>query len=287
VRNRGVGLGRTGAVEAPFGAEERWSAVGPDRVRVRSLHHLPYGSGVSDRGLVVLLPGLGLPGYTLPTAQAVAARGVECAVLDVPGFGSAHPRSSRPGIEAIGSVARQWVLEQATRRPVVVLGHSTGAQAALVSVLGLQSKRRGVALVMAGPTFWPEHRRAVRLLAATPLAYRRDRLGEIHLTEVVRARADLVRMVLSGLRDAAEARVAGLAVPLTVTAGVADAYAPAGWLDLLASSAVRAPGVRTSLLGGSHNNLYTHPHEVAELALLALDDARDSLGTSEAEGPGQ
>lgn len=271
-----VRLGRTltGALASHFGIEERRSAVGPDRVWVRSLHHLPSGAGVRDGGLALILPGLGLPGYTLPTAEAVAVRGVECAVLDVPGFGSEHPRSSRADVEAIGSVAEQWILEQAARRPVVVLGHSTGAQAALVSVLGLQSKRRGVALVMAGPTFRPEHRRAMRLVASTPLAYRRDRLAEIHVREVLRARGDLMRMVLSGLRDAPESRVAGLTAPLTVTAGVADAYAPAAWLDLLASSAVRAPGTRTSLLGGSHNNLYTHPHEVAGLVLLALDDAR-------------
>ena len=250
---------------------ERRSAVGPDRVWVRSVHHLPSGAG--HRGLVVVLPGLGLPGYTLPTAEAVAARGVECAVLDVPGFGSAHPRSSRPDIEAIASVARHWVLEQAGRRPVVVLGHSTGAQAALVTVLGLQSKRRGVALVMAGPTFRPEHRRVAQLLASTPLAYRLDRLGEIHVKEVLRARVDLVRMVRSGLRDAPESKVAGLAAPLTVTAGVADAYAPSAWLDLLARSAVRSVGTRTSVLAGSHNNLYTHPHEVAALVALAMDDA--------------
>ena len=230
---------------------------------------------MSARGLVVIVPGLGLPGYTLSTAQAVAARGVECAVLDVPGFGSTDPRSSRADVEAIGSVGQQWVLEEAGCGPVVVLAHSTGAQAALVSVPGLQAKRHQVALVMAGPTFRPEHRRAPRLLASTPLAYRRDGLGEIHLTEVLRARADLVRLFRSGLRDEPESRVAGLAAPLTVTAGgVADTNAPPAWLDQLASSAVRAAGTRTSLLGGSHNNLYTHPDEVAGLVLLALDDAR-------------
>jgi hypothetical protein len=31
--------------------------------------------------------------------------------------------------------------------------------------------------------------------------------------------------------------------------------------------------VRTSRLGGSHNNLFTHPGEVADLVLLAAEDA--------------
>jgi hypothetical protein len=30
--------------------------------------------------------------------------------------------------------------------------------------------------------------------------------------------------------------------------------------------------VRTSLLNGSHNNLFTHPEEVAELVVLAAAD---------------
>ncbi len=210
-----------------FEVEERRSAVGPDRVWVRWLHQVPSGAGVSDRGLVVILPGPGLPGYTLPTAAAVAARGVECAVL-----GLQSKRTTSP-----------WSWRVRRSRP------STGAW-------------RGCS-------------------RPAPLAYRKDRLREIDVKEVLRARGDLVRMVLERpLGDTPESRVAGLAAPLTVTAGIADAYAPVVWLDLLARSAVRAAGTRTSLLGGSHNNLYTHPHEMAGLVVLALDDA-PSLGLNE------
>ncbi|MDV3220867.1 alpha/beta hydrolase [Intrasporangium sp.] len=255
-----------------FPAAERRTALGAHRVR--SLHHgAQAAEGPHDPGLVVLLPGLGLPGYTLPTAAAIASRGVECAVLDVPGYGSSEPRSSRPTIDAIGSVAAQWILQEAANRPVVVLGHSTGAQAALTSALGLQTHRRRLALVLAGPTFRPEHRRVLRLIAATPFAYRDDRLAEIDIMEVLRARSDLVRLVASGLRDVPEDRVAGLFAPLSVMAGEHDSYAPPGWLSLLAASAVGSAVVRTSIIGGSHNNLYTHPDEVADVALIALEDA--------------
>jgi len=254
-------------------AVERLTLVG--RRPVRSLHHFPLlVVQAPEPALVVLVPGLGLPGYTLPTAQAIAARGVECAVLDVPGFGSPRPWSARPHISSVGTVAADWAHQVAEGRPVVVLGHSTGAQAALTTVLGLQDRRRGIALVMAGPTFRPEHRRVGRLLLATPFAYRDDSLREIDIREVLRARLALARLVHSGMRDDPDARLTGLAAPLTTTAGVHDSYAPPSWLNALAASATHSARVRTVVLHGSHNNLFTHPHEVADTVLLALEDAR-------------
>ena len=73
-------------------------------------------------------------------------------------------------------------------------------------------------------------------------------------------------MLHSGMRDAPERRIAVLPAPLTITSGVHDAFAPTAWLDTLATSAVAAASTRTSLLGGSHNNLFTHPDELADLA---------------------
>ncbi|GAA6524212.1 alpha/beta fold hydrolase [Intrasporangium sp. DVR] len=263
-------------MRATFRADERQTLVGPRGVR--SLHHLPRGGEpAADGALVVVLPGLGLPGYTLPTADAIAARGIECAVLDVPGFGSSQPRSARPHIEAVGALAAQWVAQVAEDRPVVVLGHSTGAQAALATALALEP-RRALALVMAGPTFRPEHRHVLRLLGATPLAYRKDRLAEVDVREVLRARLDLVRLVVSGVRDVPEARIAALAAPVTLIAGEHDSYAPREWLAALADAASRSTRVRTAVVHGSHNNLYTHPDELADAVLLALADARGRSG---------
>lgn len=92
---------------------------------------------------------------------------------------------------------------------------------------------------------------------------------------MARARLDLVRLIRSGLRDTPERNVRELAAPLTVVAGVHDAYAPRAWLAQLAGAAGRSARVRTAVLGGSHNNLYTHPAAMADLALLAL---RDTMG---------
>ena len=46
--------------------------------------------------LVVVLPGLGLPFYTLPTARALVARGLDGTVLDLPGFGSSLSAADAP-----------------------------------------------------------------------------------------------------------------------------------------------------------------------------------------------
>ena len=161
--------------------------------------------------LVVILPGLGLPFYTLPTARSIVQRGLDCEVLDLPGFGSTRPRPTRPNIHAIGLAAAGWVRARASDRPVVVLGHSTGSQAALTAALALAGERTSYALVMAGPTFAPRQRRVVT-------AARRRLPSPIATT--ARARSTRSRsatgalgiavMLHSGMRDAPERRIAGL-----------------------------------------------------------------------------
>ncbi|KRF45774.1 hypothetical protein ASH01_08230 [Terrabacter sp. Soil811] len=223
--------------------------------------------------LVVVLPGLGLPFYTIPTARALVARGLACTVLDLPGFGSDLPRPTSPSIHATGLTAARWIEAQAAGHPVVVLGHSTGGQAALTAALALSARRRDFSLVLAGTTFAPEQRRLHRLARATPFAYRDDRLDQVDAMELYRGRTGIITMLQSGIHDAPEERIAHLPAPLTVTAGVHDAFVPVTWLDQLASSAHSAPSVRTSLLGGSHNNLFTHPEEIAGLVVRAAADA--------------
>ena len=244
------------------------------KVRGRSVHSLAIGEPACSTGpLVVVLPGLGLPFYTLRTARALVARGLDCVVLDLPGFGSSRPWPTRPGIHATGLMAARWVEAEASDRPVVVLGHSTGAQAALTTGLALSAHRRALSVVLAGPTFAPPQRRLAQLARTVPFAYRHDRPNELNPAELYRGRAGIVTMLHSGLRDAPEERIAHLPVPVTLTSGVHDSFAPVEWLDLLARSARSAPRVRTSKLGGSHNNLFTHPDEVADLVALAADDA--------------
>ena len=152
----------------------------------------------------------------------------------------------------------------------MLLGHSTGAQAALTAALGVQEVRPDLALVLAGPTFVPRQRRFLPLAAATLTAYRRDSLRELVIApSVARGRLGVVNILRSGMRDAPEARVRRLVLPLTLTAGEADSYAPRWWLDRLAAAAALTPHVEVSTLPGSHNNVFTEPDQVAELVVRA------------------
>ncbi len=228
-------------------------------------------------GLVVLVPGLGLPAYTRPTAVALAAAGLRCAVLDLPGFGSHAPRAASPEIRAMGRVAAQWVAQQDWRGPLAVMGHSTGAQAALTAALVLQETRTA-AVVLAGPTFRPAHRALPRLLAVTPLAYRRDSPGELSaFPQLLRGGRDVVSILRSGMADRIEDRLPALRLPVVLTAGRQDAYAPRSWLDQLARRATASPSVTIAVTPGSHNNLFTQPEAITRVVVRSLERAPSSM----------
>jgi fermentation-respiration switch protein FrsA (DUF1100 family) len=72
------------------------------------------------------------------------------------------------------------------------------------------------------------------------------------------------------MRDAPDERIRQLRVPLTLTAGEVDTFAPKEWLEQLASAAEKSPGVTVDTLSGSHNNPYTHAEQVAAVVLGAV-----------------
>ena len=57
-------------------------------------------------------------------------------------------------------------------------------------------------------------------------------------------------------------------VHLLLTAGEADSFAPQAWMETVAAAAA-SPSARVEVLPGSHNNLFTHPEEVAALVTAA------------------
>jgi pimeloyl-ACP methyl ester carboxylesterase len=122
-------------------------------------------------------------------------------------------------------------------------------------------------------------------VAVTPLAFRRDSLGEAGvLPQTARGPSAVLALLRTGLADSPEERVAGLTVPLLLTAGRQDSYAPASWLAALASAARSSPAVTARRISGSHNNLFTHPQEVAT---LVAGWRRSGLagGLHDADGP--
>lgn len=86
--------------------------------------------------------------------------------LRPPGFGSASTLSCAPDVTAMGRAAAMWISRLPGTTRVVVMGHSTGSQAALIAALEVQRSRPGAALVMAGPTFQPAQRRLAGLALA-------------------------------------------------------------------------------------------------------------------------
>lgn len=219
---------------------------------------------------VVLVPGLGLTHYALPTVHALAARGMTATLLDLPGFGHPEPNRTRPNIHAIGLLAAAYILRQPRAGRTTILGHSTGSQAALTAALTAQERHPNLTLVMAGPTFTPSQRRLPHLARAFVTAYRDDSVSQIRLNEIVRGWSEVPSILLSGLTDAPDDRVRRLRMPLSLTSGVHDSFAPLPWLERLAAHATASPRVRVSTQPGSHNNLYSHPQEVTDVVLDSL-----------------
>ena len=240
--------------------------VGSKRVHALVLDP-PTGPSTAS---VVLVPGLGLPKYALPTAHAISVRGFSVALLDLPGFGLGEPNSTRPDIHAIGLMAAAWIMSRPTADRTTIVGHSTGSQAALTAALSAQERHPNLSLVMAGPTFTPPQRRAPQLARAALTAYRDDTLRQIRPREVARGWWGVPSILLSGLADAPDERVGRLRMPLSLTSGVHDSFAPADWLARLAARATASPRVRVCTQPGSHNNLYTHPHHIADVVLDSL-----------------
>jgi hypothetical protein len=90
------------------------------------------------------------------------------------------------------------------------------------------------------------------------------------LPEVLRARLRLLTLVRSAIADRPERHVGALRTPLRLTAGRADSFAPAWWLEVLAGGATRSPSVQVARLPGSHNNPYTHPRTLAEVVTAGM-----------------
>lgn len=244
-------------------SRETWRRVGSGWVKATV-----NDPATEPQATVLLLPGLGLPRYTERTARALSSLGMRCVTLDLLAWRRPHLRVP-PQVLPMGQAAARFAGETGLGGPLVVVGHSTGAQAALEAALRLQHERTDVSVVLAGLTFQPSQRSRRGLLRGAATAYGRDSVRElVGLKNLARVKGDVVRIVQSGQRDRPEERIRSLGVPLVLTAGEADSFAPREWMDDVAAAA-GGPS-RVVVLPGSHNNLFTHPEQFAAVVRTAV-----------------
>ncbi|MFJ3441131.1 alpha/beta fold hydrolase [Streptomyces sp. NPDC086081] len=210
---------------------------------------------------IVLVPGLGAPGYLLRTLEHCARSG-PARLLDVPGFrdpsGQACPETLGPLAETVA----RW-LAVVPQAPVVLAGHSTGAQVALHAAVRAPERVR--ALVLLSPTFPPHLRRMRPLLGAlarTVVHEPPDVVPAVLPTYLKAGPRRLLACVRSAQADAPEDVLPSVACPVTVLAGERDALCPPDWAGHLARRAATGRALRAP---GAHAFPHSHPAVTAEI----------------------
>jgi pimeloyl-ACP methyl ester carboxylesterase len=249
----------------------RWDDVAGRRVR-----SLRAGPDDRDEPPVVLIPGLGALGYLIDTLHGCSAW-THAALLDVPGFGSDRPRPCAPVLDDVAALIAEW-LRSVFDRPVVLFGHSTGAQAALHAAMAVPD--RVAALVLAGPTFPPTLRLPGPLVRAFVRNSRYEPAGLMPVTWPYYRRGgprSLVRYLRSAQHDRPEDLITSVACPVTVVRGQHDAFSPASWAADLAASAQNGQSVTVP---GAH----TFPYGRGGLTASIVAQAKRSCSTARREG---
>ncbi|SDQ16230.1 alpha/beta fold hydrolase [Microbacterium sp. cf332] len=234
----------------------------PVRTSVGDLSFRVWSSGPDDAdATVVLLHGVGMSHRSFRRLQPVLAASARVHSLDLPGFaGLPSPRRDLTVRQMADSVA--VLLRQLSERPVVLVGHSMGAQWAVECALRHPSSVHAVALI--GPVV-DDHRRS---LIAQALALARDGLREPPRTNA-RVIADYLRtgvpwflaQVRHMLAYPIEERVARLGAASLIIWGSRDLVAEQARVDRLAArTSRRAPLV---VPGAPHHAARTDPGAVA------------------------
>lgn len=235
--------------------------VGPATVRGMGTPRL------DERGVpVVLVPGLGAPGYLLRTLERCARSG-PARVLDVPGFGDRSGPACPERVEAIAATVARW-LTVVPGTPVVLAGHSTGAQVALHATARVPERVR--ALLLLAPTFPPRLRRMRPLVGAFARTAVHEVPGVVPTVLPSYLKAGprrLLRYIRSAQADAPEDVLSSVTCPVTVVAGAHDALCPPEWAACLTHRAGRG---RSVLVPGAHAFPHRYPAVTAALVAEAV-----------------
>ncbi len=221
-------------------------------VAERSLELVVAGTPTSNPP-IAMLPGLGYPGMLHPLLAELSAW-TTVTLLSLPGWRRRRATSSVPTVAGIAEAAADW-LRQSGGPPPVLLGHSTGAQAALQTAMIVPD--RVAALVLAGPTVEPAARRWPRLVTRYCRTLWRESPAElvsVRRSLVAGGVSRVVRLIESAIADRPEQLIAQSPVPIMILAGKHDRVASPTWCRQLADLG----GARFRTLPGGHNFLYPY-----------------------------
>lgn len=110
------------------------------------------------RAILLLIPALGTAaGYYRPFAEAAAGRGLATLVPDLPGTGESRPRPSRTADYGYGDLVERYLpglaalaREKGGGRPLVLAGHSLGAQVTVLSSLSGKVSPQAIVTIAGG-----------------------------------------------------------------------------------------------------------------------------------------
>ena len=221
------------------------------------MRSLVVGSPRAGVPEIAVVPGLGALGYLLPAVQACGSW-TRVHLLDVPGFGDRRTARLPADLASVAQTVASWLAQAG---PCVLLGHSTGAQAALRVALAHPGLVQGV--VLAGATFPPQARRALPLLGRVLRTLPHEQPGELPavLPYYLRGARRLPQLLRTALNDRPEDAAPAVTVPLLVLRGRYDHLCPQEWAERLAGL---APHADLRVVPGGHNAPYTHPRETSD-----------------------
>lgn len=202
---------------------------------------------------IAMLPGLGYPEMLHPLMRELSAW-TTAMMLNVPGWQRQRATASAPTIAGIAEATADW-LRHVGGPPLILLGHSTGAQAALHTAI--LAPGRVAALVLVGPTVDPAARSWPCLIARYCQPLWRE-----PPTELVAVRRSIMAggispvagLIASALADRPEQLMAQLSMPTMILAGKHDRVASPTWCRQLADLGQ----TRLQLLPGGHNSCFPY-----------------------------
>ena len=231
----------------------------------RPIRSLSAGD-IRDNPEVILLAGLGAPGYLAPWARE-SSQWTRASIVDLPGWRAGYAHACPPTLVAMAMTLAHW-LEATERHDVILLGHSTGAQAVLKTAQLVPELIRG--LVLGGPTLDPDARTMHALLRRAIRTLPREVPAELPVVipaYIASGGRPLLRLIRSAMADRPEDQVQQLTMPSVVITGRHDGFAPPAWARHLAELA-SAPYV---ILPGAHNGCFPHA-QAADTALRSFAD---------------